>query len=204
MKHTEERDEQAQAIQMCKTNPAYEKKILKYLAQCFLSEGSKILIFSLLFLKLELFPEFLTALLLLMVLRMNGGGIHCKHYLSCFLLSLVVLAGSIFLAGNISVPTVFMQFAALAYVPAGALLVPAVSVHRPKPSKALIQRCKRNTVVILSMYFLLVCFAPINLYLQIGFWVISFHIVQLFAAKILKGDNVHVWFIKHLFLEIRL
>lgn len=204
MKHTEQTAEQAQAIKMCKTNPAYEKKLLNYFGQCILSEGSKVLIFSLLFLKLELFPEFLAALLLLMVLRMNGGGIHCKHYWSCFLLSLVVLAGSIFLAGKTSVPAVCMQFAALSYVPIGAFLVPAVSVHRPKPSKALIERCKRNTIVILSIYFLVLCFAQINFYLQIGFWIITFHIVQLFAAKILKGDKSHVWYFKHFFIEIRL
>ena len=65
-------------------DPEYQKQLAKYLFQCIFSEGSKILIFSILFFTWGLFPEFLTALILLILLRTNGGGIHCKHFIKLF------------------------------------------------------------------------------------------------------------------------
>ncbi len=175
-----------------KYNSKYKKKLLKYLYQCILSEGSKIIIFSIISLKLNIFPEFLVALFMLMLLRTNGGGIHCKHYASCFILSFAMLFGCIFLANLISLPILYMRIITLFCIPVGYFSVPITSTNRPAASNSLIRKCKRNTLLILSAFFILICISPNNLYYRIGFWTIIMHIIQLLVALILmKGGKMN-------------
>lgn len=175
-----------------KCDSAYQKKLLKYLYQCILSEGSKIILFSIFALKCNIFIEFLVALLMLMLLRTNGGGIHCKHYTSCFILSFVMLFGSIILASHILLPGLFIKLIIIACIIIGYRNVPITSANRPAASDALIKKCKRNTLIIISCYFILICIIPNNLYNNIGFWTITMHILQLLIAKILMKREVQL------------
>lgn len=173
---------------------SYEVKLIKYLFQCIASEGSKIILFFIFFWKMKLLPEFITALILLMLLRSNGGGIHCKHYLSCFMLSFSILYGSILLASNLQMKPIFLQCTILVCAFAGYQLSPVVSSNRPEASEKLIQKCKRNTLIIILLFFILLCIIPNNLYMHIGFWIIVIHILQLALAKILKEGTIHAIF----------
>ena len=172
-----------------KSNADYETKLLYYLLECFLSEGSKILLFTIFSLKYHCLLEFLTALSMLMLLRTNGGGIHCRHYCGCFLLSFMALFGSIFLAVHISCPVFFMQGVTVGCAFIGYRFVPAISANRPPPTLELIKRCKKNTLFLILAFFILICIFPNNLYIRIGFWTMILHIGQLLLAVFLQKER---------------
>lgn len=177
----------------CQTNQnitdAYKKQLVKYLCQCIASEGSKIILFSIFFFKLQLFKEYLIALILLMLLRANGGGIHCKHYTSCFLLSFFMLSGNIILAITVSLSDFVVRIILVACMILGYLFVPVISNNRPPATQKLIQKCKRNTILIILSYLILTCIVPNNRFIYIGFWTITMHIYQLILAKFLRRRN---------------
>lgn len=138
---------------IAKENIDYEKKMNEYYLKCFLLEFSKICIFFIFFSLLGLIPEYLIALLSLMLLRSNGGGLHYKHYISCLSVSFLFLCGSITLATYITPPTILACFTSLLCSLIGYWLVPITGLpktvglsfrmykrsdnHHPCPSRSL-------------------------------------------------------------------
>lgn len=169
----------------------YKKEMKQYCLVCLWMEGSKVILFLLIFGILNLVPEYLMALFILMLMRNNGGGIHCKHYISCFAVSLLVLIASIFIPKYINISTNIMIVLLIVCAFLGHTLVPIVSENRPAPTDQLIVRCKRTTFIIILLYCLLVCICPKNLYLDIGSWTIFIHIFQLLIAKFMKGGHTN-------------
>lgn len=174
-------------------DPEYQKQLAKYLFQCIFSEGSKILIFSILFFTWGLFPEFLNALILLILLRTNGGGIHCKHYSSCFLLSFSMLFGNILLAHQLILPAPVMIALSLACMIPGYRMVPVPSANRPAVTRTVVLKSKRNTLLILLALSILICRFPDQLFIRIGFWAIILHITQLSIAVIIRKKGGKKW-----------
>lgn len=164
----------------------YQKKIRIYLLKCFLSEASKILIMAVIFNYFQLLNEFWAALIFLMLLRTNGGGIHCKHYISCFCLSFIVMGSSILTAKYIPIPTIAALLILIVCAFAGYMSAPIVSDNRPAPSDKLIIRSKRITFVLILMIAILRCICPSNPYVDIGVWTAIIHISQLLLAKFLQ------------------
>lgn len=166
-----------------------EQKLNEYYWKCFLSEFSKICIFLVIFILLDLTKEYFFALLYLMILRNNGGGLHCKHYTSCLLVSFTFLYSSIMLAMHItpSKPVACTSIFLCALL--GYFLVPVTSSNRPAATPAQITKCKRNTVFIILLFFILICLCPYNTYILIGYWTIILHILQLCIAYITKEVN---------------
>lgn len=164
----------------------YKKQLIKYFFQCVLSEMSKIISFGIIFTRFNLFKEYIFALILLILLRTNGGGLHFKHYSSCFIMSFVVLALSIFLGKSVCLPNFVTYIILLTSIILAIKLVPVVSSNRPPADDKLIKKSKRNTTLILIIYFLSVCIVPMNQYLNIGIWIIVIHICQLLLAKLLE------------------
>ena len=163
---------------------SYQKKLVKYLFLCIISEGSKILLFSLFFLLIGWFREFVVALLALMVLRTNGGGIHFNRYTGCLIFSFLVLLSSILLAFYLPVSMWIKIPTTLLCAPIGYFLVPIQSAKRPAATDSLIRKSKRHTLFFISLIFIVICIAPQNTYTQIIFWTLILHIAQLWAAKI--------------------
>ena len=165
---------------------AYKKKLIKYLFQCLGSELSKIILFSIIFINFHVFEEFLFALLLLILLRTNGGGLHFKNYMSCFVMSLCVFVLSIYLGNNIILSKIISILTLAICIPIGYKLVPVVSANRPPARNEIIKKSKHRTLAILLCYMLIVCFLPINRFLNTGVWIIYIHISQLSLAKFLE------------------
>lgn len=164
----------------------YEKKLQKYYLACFVSEFSKIIIFFIIFTLLELTTEYIIALFSMMLLRSHGGGLHFKHYISCLLVSFAFLSGSILLATYITPHQLFIYISMLLCGIIGYCLVPITSVNRPAASSEQVRKCKRNTVIIISLFFIIVCICPTNIYLNIGFWTVILHILQLTVAHLVR------------------
>lgn len=163
-----------------------EKKLNEYYWKCFLSEFSKICIFLVIFILLGLTKEYLFALLYLMILRNNGGGLHCKHYTSCLLVSFTFLYSSIMLAIHITPSKPVSCTSILLCALLGYFLVPVTSSNRPAATPNQITKSKRNTIIIILLFFILICFCPYNIYIFIGYWTVTLHIIQLIIAHITK------------------
>lgn len=170
----------------------YKAAIKQYLLQCLFMEGSKIILFFIIFSSFGVTVQYITALVVLMMVRCNGGGLHCKHYISCFLLSLFVLYSCIYCGMYLPIH----KFVAIPILVACSLLgylsVPIVSSNRPEPDDTLIQKSKKRTVSSILIYCLLICICPYNQYLNIGTWTIIIHILQLLFAKFLQRRDTRV------------
>lgn len=170
----------------CHMSEAYKKELVKYLYLCIISEGSKILLFSVVFFNIGLLKEYIFALILLILLRTNGGGLHFKHYISCLIVSFFVLSSSILLGIKLPFSNLASVIILTICIILGYWSVPIVSANRPTANEKLIKKSKRNTVLILSVYLILVCIVSANRYTNIGVWIVIIHICQLLLAKILK------------------
>ena len=162
----------------------YKKQLIKYFFQCVLSETSKIILFGIIFTRFHLFKEYIFALILLILLRTNGGGLHFKHYSSCFIMSLTVLGLSILLGKTVCLSSFIICIILLTSIILAYKLVPVVSSNRPPADNKPIKKSNKNTCLIVIMYFLSMCLVPINQYLNIGIWIIVIDICHLLLAKL--------------------
>ena len=147
----------------------YEMAIIKYSITALLSELSKILILGTLFAFIGKFDLFIAASVLLILLRVNGGGYHCKHYITCLLMTACILGAAV-----ICLP-----------------LIP--SPFRPKPDMKLIKRCHNNCFITIFVFIMIVSIFNSNMvirpYLIVGFWTTILNTLQLVIAKIIrKGE----------------
>lgn len=174
----------------------YDIAKVKYVLACIFSESSKLIIFGILFGVLGYFHPFLFSLILLLFLRINIGGVHCKHYVSCLLLTFVILYCSIvFLPNLISVPTMFIMFFSVICMIINYCIGPIASPFRPTPDSVLIKNCRNIGFFVIFTFIIFVSiFQKINFftfYFQVGFWTIVIHTIQLIIAKILRKGGIY-------------
>ena len=166
----------------------HDRKLKEYYWKCFLSEFSKICIFLLIFTLLDLTTEYFFALLYLIILRNNGGGLHCKHYISCLLVSFTFLYSGILLAIYV-IPTRLVACTSIILCALlGYHLVPITSRNRPPATPKQITKAKRNTLTVILLFSLLICICPYNTSILIGYWTVILHILQLIVANLIKKE----------------
>lgn len=175
-----------------KTITEYEKKLKNYYWKCFISEICKVLFFLIIFIRLNLTTEYCSALFFLMILRINGGGLHFKHYISCLIVSFSFLAASIALALYVVPQQLFMIISLLSSLPVIIRLIPITSSNRPPATPDQVFKCKRNTFIIMIIFILLLCLHPVSTYLCIGYWTTILHVLQLIIAHIHKEVSKNV------------
>lgn len=161
----------------------YEKKLLAFYGKCFVCESTKMVIYLVIFYLLGLTKEFLTALIFMAVLRISGGGLHFKHYLSCLFASFLLLGLAILGGMYIPLPLPVMLILSLGCLIAAYMLVPIQAPTRPDATEQLIQSSKRHTAIKIILICVLICIYPKNIYVNIGFWTLIIHVVQLAIAK---------------------
>lgn len=165
---------------------AYERKLREYYWKCLISEFSKVFIFLIIFMSLQITKEYFIALLFLMVLRNSGGGLHCNHYTSCLIVSFFFLCSSILLSMELQPTRVILCICTILGGIISYYLVPITSSNRPQATSAQIIKSKRNTTIIIFIVFILMLTCPLNTYLYIGFWTIMLHTIQLLVAFFIK------------------
>lgn len=161
----------------------YEKKLQRYYRIGFISEFSKICIFLVIFAFLGLIPEYIIALLALISLRGNGGGLHFNHYVSCLIVSFIFVYSSIFLSIHIMPPQMIIYISMLLCALIGYILVPITSTNRPPATSVQKRKSKRNTTLIILFYFILLCICPNATWSHICYWTVILHILQLIIAN---------------------
>lgn len=160
-----------------------EQKLFVYYLKCILYDVSKLVLFLFIFSLLHLLPEFLLTFIVQFPLRTISGGLHFRHYWSCFAFSLVYLFLIIALSSKILIPfeigVVLLLLCVIIIYQIGQVRSPS----RPSLSDAELLRRKRAVLIatgcetIIAVLIYQTTFAPII------YWSIILHTLQLIIGK---------------------
>lgn len=162
----------------------YEKSIINFYVRGTLSDLSKTILLFLIFYGLGFHRELLCSVFFLLLFRVFSGGIHCSTYLSCFLLSLVILSSGVYLGVNLFIPKNVMLFLGLMCGIITVLFSPVLSSSRPKLSTKEKLIAKAKLGIIIAGFLISIALLDINSYSNIGFWLLIIHTAQLAVAHI--------------------
>lgn len=162
----------------------YQAAQVIFLFKSIFSELSKMLIMGILFHRH--LPEYFFALFVMLFLRCTTGGIHFYTYWGCLLMSVSYVGLSILVLPWIPVFFPIKIVLLLASMATCFIIGPIASKYRPQaPSKQIMRFRILSAAFILLYTIIMIIFPQVSL-LNIGFWVIIMHSLQLIVAKILK------------------
>lgn len=169
-------------------NPS-EQKFIIFKFKCIIYDSSKFIIISIFFAFVGLFKEFLFASMISIPLRIYSGGLHFKHYLSCFLFSFGYFLLLIYGLSAISLPIYLSTILMILCSVINFCLSPIQSASRPPLPDAELQRVKQKSFM-LSLYCMLIILLFYHTPLaSVGCWTILLHSMQLIIAKLIKKDG---------------
>lgn len=165
----------------------YQIAQLQYVWKTLASEISKLLIMGIIF--NDRLGIYAVAVTIMVLLRTATGGLHCRKYISCFLVSFSYMFLSIRILPLIPVNKVFQLILLFICMLCNYYVGPVTStVHAPL-GDGLVKRVKLQAFLIIFFFITVTYIIPENPYITAGFWVIILHTLQLVAARILKkGD----------------
>lgn len=163
-----------------------DKAKLNYFFSCIIYEGSKIILFLIIFACTQHLKGFLYSLIILLPLRIISGGLHFKRYISCLAFSF----GYFYLV-NIPLMEIIPSYQITLVILCACIFInykigPVTSVSRPALTPEAIRRSKLHIFIataydtILTALFYETALAPI------GFWTIVLHSIQLIIARFCK------------------
>lgn len=164
----------------------YEIAKIKFIVFTILSEISKLMLIGLFFFYSKKLTVFIMAAFVLCLLRISTGGLHFKHYLSCFLASFSIFFIGVSVLNGIQFTKFVQHITLLLCIIINYYCAPVVSSFRPIPDGIKIQRAKKQSIAIITAFSIILYIFPQNQYVNVGFWMIILQTIQLFAAKILK------------------
>ncbi len=162
----------------------YEKALLLFYLKGILSDLSKTLIFFFIFYILGLHKEFLWGVFFLIIFRVYSGGIHCKTYFRCLLLSFVILFSGIMLGMYLILPKYLMIVLSVICSIVICLLSPVLAPTRPVLAKEAVNSAKLKEGVIVGVFTLALSLIDTNMTINIGLWFLVLHSIQLTIAYI--------------------
>lgn len=162
----------------------YQVAQLAHLSKTLLAEISKLVIMGFFFIN-EL-PLYFAALIMLLLMRTNTGGIHCKTYFTCLLASSIYMLTCIKLLPMIPVPIIVQITVLPICMLINYKLGPVISdIHMPLTEER-IQKGRFRALMIIFIFSMIMSVKPDNKYLIVCFWVIIVHSLELVYAKIRK------------------
>ncbi len=162
----------------------YQIAQLAYLAKTLVSEFSKLLIMGIIF--HSMLGIYVFAVTVMLLLRTATGGLHCKKYVSCFLVSFSYMFLSLIVLPCIPVNKVFQLIFLFICMLGNYYIGPVTSaVHAPL-REHLVKRVRLQAFLIVFFYLAITYIIPENPYTIAGFWVIILHTLQLAAARMIK------------------
>ena len=177
----------------------YQIKLLRFSFTGILYDVSKTLIFFVFFLAIGKLPEFLFAVVPLILLRTRSGGIHFHKYWTCFLASFVYLYAVICILPSVVtvhplvIYLILLLCAVLDYMIGSASLKERFVVREEftvNKKKELLKKAKIQSFQVVFIVAVLFYIFPDSKYLIVSFWTVVLHTLQLSITKIL-------WEVKH-------
>lgn len=174
----------------------YEIAVIKYSITALFSELSKIIILCVFYTIIGKINLFIVFSIILIFLRLNGGGYHCKHYTTCLLLTAIISTSAIVFLPLIHIQNyTYVLLALTICLFINYLVGPVPSPFRPKPNSLLIKKCNNKSFITIFVFIIIVSIfnsnSMIQPYLNVGFWTIILHTLQLIIAKILKKGDLY-------------
>jgi len=161
----------------------YQVQKIMYLIKTLGSDISKIIILGIIFHKH--FTAYVVALAVMFLLRTFSGGLHNNTYIGCFMTSFTYFLLSIIVLPNIALSFPIKILLLTACIILCEWIGPVTSKYRPPLSPAKIAICKSITITAIFIFVLIANIIPESPYIDIGFWVIILHTLQLMTAKII-------------------
>lgn len=161
---------------------------LKYVWKTISSEVSKLLIMGFLF--REQLGLYIFAMAVMLLLRTSTGGIHCRKYISCLLVSITYVFLSLYVMPMIPINKLMQMILLFVCILCNYYIGPVTAaVRRSLPEKT-VRRVRIQAFVIIFFYLTLTYIMSESPYITVGFWIIILHTLQLIVAKILKLKGV--------------
>ena len=162
----------------------YQMAQLKFSFLTIASELSKTIIMGILFKRHILL--FLYCLIVFQLIRSSTGGLHCKRYISCLVVSCIFMSLCIYVLPLIPLHNCTQLSLLLACTIITYIIGPLTSkLHIELDSKAIHNNRKRGAFIILLYSICVFVFAN-NTYITCGFWIIVLNTLQLIISKIAK------------------
>ena len=164
----------------------YQMAQLRFFTVTLLSELSKLLIIGLFFVyDIRLY---LWTIVIFQIVRSTTGGIHCRTYAGCLLLSLAFMV-IIIKVLPLFTPALFTRILMLVTCAAVSFITgPVTSAKHLKLSSRTQLRLRLKVVAVIALYILIMCMMPDSRYIVTGFWTIVLNTFQLGFAKIIKKE----------------
>ncbi len=167
-----------------------EKKTLRFGIKIIFTETSKFLILLLFFFILGRHKEFLFAVITLVPLRCNMGGIHFRTYLGCLVATFFIFTTSILvfpdhLDTDVQLATLLLVICLMVNI----IIGPVINPTRPPLTKMDVKQIRMKVSITLFLYILLVNLFEINSYILCGMWIIVEQTLQLIIAKIQRNGD---------------
>lgn len=160
-----------------------EQKLFVYYLKCILYDVSKLILFLFIFSMLHMLPEFLLTFVIQFPLRTISGGLHFRHYWSCFTFSLVYLFLIITLFRKILIPfeigIVLLLLCIIIIYQIGQVRSPS----RPSLSDIELLRRKRAVLIAAGCETLTAVLVYQTDFAPIIYWSIILHTLQLIIGK---------------------
>ena len=178
----------------------YQIKLLRFSFTGILYDVSKTLIFFVFFLATGKLPEFLFAVVPLILLRIRGGGIHFHKYWTCFLASFVYLYAVICILPSVVtvhplvIYLILLMCAVLDYMIGSASLRERPVVQEEfmlNKKKEFVKKAKIQSFQVVFAVAILFYIFPDSQYLIVSFWTVVLHTLQLSITKILREVKHH-------------
>lgn len=170
----------------------YQIAQIEFLFKTLFSELSKMLVMGILF--YQYLDLYLFALCIMLYLRTTTGGLHFYTYIGCLTVSILYIGTAIVLLPNVvpPLPSCVQIAALLASILVCHFTGPVTSKYRPELSRQQFCHFRDITCRGIFVYALILYVIPENRFLQVGFWIIILHSLQLLAAKIRKKGEYAV------------
>lgn len=157
---------------------------LQFFVKTISSELSKFLIMGFIF--RDRLGLYLFAMAVMLPLRIAVGGLHCKTYISCFLVSFSYAFLSLIVLPMIPVNKLYQMIFLFACMLCNYFVGPVTSAVHVALSEQHVSKVRTQAFVFIFFYIVALYIVPENAYMTVGFWVIILHTLQLIAARILK------------------
>lgn len=160
----------------------YDIAKVKFLIKMLAAEISKLLAFTVIWWYRGQFFPFCVGISVFFVLRACSGGIHFRSYWACFLFSFAYLTLCLDVLPMLVVSRIVKLCSLFLCMILAYRFSPVVSKYRVSPSLTKRNNSKREIFIVIFIYFLFMYITPQNSLIDIGFWCIVIHTVQLSMA----------------------
>lgn len=170
----------------------YQIKLIRYTLTSIFYDVSKALIFLVYFIWTGRLPEYCFALVPLILLRRRTGGLHMPTYWSCFFGSLLYLEAAITILPALITPHELAVYPALILCALINYKIGPISLNRrPMPDEMLSRKFKIQSFQVVCLVGVLYFILPDKHYVDVSFWVVIIHTIQLTITKLIKEVKTH-------------